>query len=328
MELKTAASCRIALLSWLIVVSFTVAWADETTIPSKKLKSIFPTAKNFAKKKTGLTPEKVASIEEEIGTALRPEDLKPTFYIAFNENKKEIGLALLVDVKGPNGVISGGVGLDMTGKVVKVEVHKHSEVSGIAVAKFLKQFSGKGIDDKFKVGEDVEPVAGQEEASQAVARLPQKTLALSYALFLKKKEKPKVEAPADQHDHSHGHGDDTDEFEDLEALMHTMHESYIVIREYFKTGENKADAVKVAKQLGEYAELIPMFVPPKNPNNEEEYAYLQKQAHDALHEFAESLEKEGTSDKTKKQWQGIIDLVNKAHLRFSVEEIELDEDLN
>ena len=322
MKYKAVAFCLIALLSVLPLA--TVTWADEKTLPSKKLASIFPKAEKFVAKNADLTPEKVASIEQEIGTKFRPEDLNPTFYVAVNEKKKPMGLVLFVDVKGPNGVINGGVGLDMNGKVVKVEVYKHKEVSGVADNEFLKQFIGKGVEDKFKVGEDVESIAGQPEASQAVALVPKKMLAMSYALFLKKKEQPKAET--DAHDHSHGRGGDADDFEDLKALMHTMHESYIVIREYFKTGENKADAVKAAKQLGEYAELIPDFEPPKNPNNTEEYAYLQKKTHDVLHEFAETLETEGISEVTKKQWQDIIDLVNQAHLRFSVEEVDLDED--
>ena len=108
MRLKIIASCRIALLGVLIAVLFTFAWAEETPLPREKLMSILPNAANFLKKKAELTPDKVASIEAEIGTALQAEDLKPTFYIAVNENNKPIGLALLVAVKGPNGVISGG----------------------------------------------------------------------------------------------------------------------------------------------------------------------------------------------------------------------------
>ena len=160
MKSKAVTSCRMAFLSVLIVVSCTAAWAEETALPREKLASIFPEAANFVERKANLTPEQAASIEAEIETKLRPEDLKPTFYIAFNENEKPVGLALLVDVKGPNGLISGGVGLDMTGKVVKVGVHKHSEAAGIADDKFLKQFIGKGIEDKFKVAEDIEPPAG------------------------------------------------------------------------------------------------------------------------------------------------------------------------
>ena len=320
MKSKAVLSCRIALLSVLIAVSATLAWAEETTLPNEKLASIFPNAKNFVPKKADLTPEKVASIEEEIGTALRPEDLKPTFYIAVDENSKPMGLALLLSVRGPNGVIAGAVGLDMTGKVVKVEVHKHSEAADIANDTFLKQFSGKGIEDKFKVGEDIDPLAGAQAASQAVALIPQKTLAISYALFLKRPAKTQEETP------------EMFEPEDLKEVMAMMKDEYDLIRAYFQNGtkseDDKEAAVQAAKQLGKHAEFIADFEPPKNPNNTEEYAYLQKQFHSAIQEFTQTLEADGISDKAQKQWQGIIELADKAHLRFSVEDIDIDEDLN
>ena len=319
MQFKAIVSRRIVLLSWLVVVPFTVAWAEAPNLPSEKLASIFPNAKNFLERKADLIPEKVVSIEKEVGTALRSEDLKPTFYIAVNENKKPIGLALFVAVKGPNGLIGGGVGLDMTGKVVKVDIHKHSEVAGVADDKFLKQFIGKGIEDKFKVGEDIEPLAGAVAASQAIALMPQKTLAISYALFLKRPAKTEEEPP------------EMIEPEDLKEVMAMMMDEYELIRAYFqmeaksRDNQNTAAAVQAAKRLGQYAEFIADFEPPKNPNNTEEYTYLQKQFRNAIQEFAQTLETEGISERSQKQWQGIIDLADKAHLRFSVEEIDLDE---
>ena len=321
MKFKTAISYQIALLSWLIVVSFTVASADEKTLPREKLASIFPDAANFVEKKAELTAEKVDSIEAEIGTTLLPEDLKPTFYIAVDENNKPIGLALFLAVKGPNDVISGGVGLDMTGKVVKVAVHKHSEAAGITDDKFLKQFIGKGIEDKFRVDEDIEPLAGEQAASQAVALMPQKTLAISYALFLKRPANAEEAAP------------EMIEPEDLKEVMAMMKDEYDLIRAYFDKGAeseetDKAAAVQAAKRLQKYTEFIDYFEPPKNPNETEEYAYFQQQFHSAINEFVQTLEAEGISEKTQKQWQQIIDVVNKVHLRFSVEEIDLDEDLN
>ena len=320
MKLKAVVSYRITLLSVLIAVSFTVAWAEDAILFSGKLPSIFPNAKNFIEKKTDLTPEKVASIEEEIGAKLRPEDLEPTFYIALNENEKPIGLALFLAVKGPNGVISGGVGLDMTGKVVKVEIHNHNEVAEVAAAEFLKQFSGKGIEDKFKVGEDIEPLAGAQAASQAVALMPKKTLAISYALFLKRPAKAEEEAP------------EMIEPEDLKEVMAMMKDEYDLIRAYFQKGaestdDDKAAAVQAAERLRKHTKLIDYFEPPKNPNETKEYTYFQQQFHSTIDEFAQTLEAEGISERTQKQWQEIIDVVNKAHLRFSVEEIDLDEDL-
>ena len=321
MKFKTAVSYPIPLLCWLIVASSTVASADEKMLPREKLASIFPNATNFVEKKADLTPEKVASIEAEIGTTLLPDDLEPTFYIAVDENKKPMGLALFLAVKGPNGVISGGVGLDMTGKVIKVVVYEHKEVTGIADDKFLNQFNGKGIEDKFKVGEDIEPLAEAQAASQAVTLIPQKTLAISYALFLKRPVKAEEEVP------------EMIEPEDLKEVMAMMKDEYDLIRAYFDKGAeseeaDKAAAVQAVKRLQKHTEFIDYFEPPKNPNETKEYAYFQQQFHDAIREFAQTLDTEGVSEKTKKQWQEIIDVVNKAHLRFSVEEIDLDEDLN
>ncbi len=319
MKLKTAIFYQIVLFSWLTVLLSTVAWAEETAIPSEQLGAIFPNASDFVEKKSDLTPEKIASIEAEIETELRPEDLKPTFYIAVDENKKPVGLALFVAVEGPGGIINGSAALDMTGKVVKVRVYKHSEAAGIADEKFLAQFSGKGIVDKFEVGEDIEPLAGEEAASQAVALIPKKMLAISYALFLKRPAEADEDVP------------ETIEPEDLKEVMAMMMDEYDLIRTYFQVEagsrdtQDKKAAVQAVKRLVRHAEFITYFEPPKNPNNTEEYGYLQKQFHDAIQAFAQALEAEGVSEKTQKQWQEIIDLVDKAHLRFSVEEIDLDE---
>ena len=317
MKPKTIASCRIVVLGVLIFVSFTVAWAEETTLPREKLIALFPNAQNFKERKADLPPEKVTSIEEDIGTKLQPDTLKPTFYIAYKDNKP-MGLALFLSVKGPNGAISGGVGLDMTGKVVKVEVHKHNEAVGIADETFLKQFSEKGVEDKFKIGEDIEPVAGEQAASQAVALMPKKTLAISYALFLKRPDPPEEDVA------------ETYEPEDLKEVMMMMKDEYDLIRAYFQSGKNsdKATAIKAAKQLEKYAKFIADFEPPKNPNDTEGYTYFQKKFDDAIREFVQHLATEGISETTQKQWQEIVELVNTTHLRFSVEEIDLDEDLN
>jgi len=312
---KGQALFLIAMWSLLPIWQADTAWADEKTIPTKTLASIFPKAKEFVAKNAALTPDKVAPIEKELGAKLAPEDLKPTFYIALNEEKKPMGLVLFVDVKGPHDAINGGVGLDMQGKVVKVEVYKHKEAAGIADEKFLKQLIGKGIEDPFQVGKDVQPIAGQEVASQAVALIPKKMLLMSYALFLKKPT-PKVEEKSPE----------LIEPYNLKELMEIMKGYYNLIRDYFQTGENKEAAVEAAERLSKYARLIGDFEPPKNPDQTDEYAYFQQKVQSALQQFAQTLKKEGVSDHTKKQWQELLDLVNKAHLRFSEEPIDLDKD--
>ena len=239
--------CLIALWGVFPFVRANATSADEEALTNKRLSSIFQNAERFEQKKMKLPANKAESIEKKIGVKLLDEDRNPTFYIAYNGKNKPIGLVRFVKVKAPNGIMSGGVGLNMSGKVVTVEVYEHKESSKIAAKKFLSQFIRKGINDKFKVGVDIKSVKGEEAASQAVALMPQKTLEMSYALFFKKKETPMPD------------GDEDHEIEDLDALMHEMHDAYVVIREYFKAGGNQADAVKAAKQLWEYAKFNRRF---------------------------------------------------------------------
>ena len=307
-------------LMFLMVSPPLISNAHETEFPGQKLAAIFPKAKKFVQKRAVLTPDKIAAIEKELGAKLGPEDMKPIFYIPINEKNKPIGLVLFVDVKGPLGVIDGAVGLNMHGKIVKVAVYDHKETDAIAGEAFLKQFIGRGIDDAFKVGEDVEAVGGHEEASNAVALLSKKTLVMSYALFLKRKPKPATEAKTPAPDTPV----EMPEVEDLKALMMLMIDDYFGVVDYFDDKGDKADAVAAAKRLAKYAKGISNFEPPKNTDQTEEYVYLQDKFSDTLLKFADALEKEGVSEETRKQWNAIVELVNQAHLRFSPEEIDLD----
>ena len=299
--------------------------AQDAEFPARRLAGIFPKAKKFVRKNAVLIPDKITSIEKEIGGKLRAVDLKPIFYIPINDANKPIGLILFVDVEGPSGVIDGAVGLNMQGKVVKVAVYDHKETDAIAGGAFLNQFIGMGIDDAFKVGEDVEPAGGHEDAANAVALLPKKTLVISYALFLKRKPEPDTEKTT-QPDipEEIPEEEEIPEVEDLKALMMLMIDDYFVVVDYFDDKVGKAEAVEAAKRLAKYAKSISNFEPPKNADQAEEYVYLQDKFSETLLQFAEALETKGVSDETRGQWDGIVELVNQAHLRFSLEEIDLD----
>ncbi len=294
--------------------------AQDAEFPGQKLAAIFPNAKKFVQRRTVLTPDQIASIEKDIAGKLRTADLKPIFYIPINDANKPIGLILFVGVESPNGIIEGAVALNMRGKVVKVEVYAHKESEAIASAEFLKQFTGMGIDDAFKVGEDVEAIESHENASNAVALMPKKTLVMSYALFLKQKPEPDTETVPDPESPV----EEMPEVEDLKALMMLMIDDYFVAVDYFDDKVGKAEAVEAAKRLAQYAKSISSFEPPKNADQTEEYVYLQDKFSDTLLKFAEALEKEGISDGTREQWNAIVELINQAHLRFSEAEIDLD----
>ena len=312
-------------LVFLMVSPPLISHAHETEFPGQKLAAIFPKAKKFVQKSAVLSPDKIAGIEKELGAKLGPEDMKPIFYLPINEKNKPMGLVLFVDVKGPLGVIDGAVGLNMQGKVVKVAVYDHKETDAIAGEAFLKQFIGMGIDDAFKVGEDVEAVGGHEETSNAVALLPKKTLVMSYALFLKRKPKPALEEKTPEPDTPAEMPEaDMPEVEDLKALMMLMIDDYFIVVDYFDDKGEKAEAIAAVKRLAKYAKAISNFEPPKNADQTEEYIYLQDKFSDTLLKFADVLEKEGVSEETRKQWDTIVELVNQAHLRFSPEDIDLD----
>ena len=318
--------CILLTLVFLMVSVTLFSNAQNTEFPAQRLAAIFPKAEKFVQKSAVLTPDKIASIEKEIGDKLRARDLKPIFYIPINDANKPIGLILFVGVEGPNGIIEGAVGLNMQGKVVKVAVYDHKKADAIAGETFLKQFIGKSIDDAFKVGEDVEAVSGHEEASNAVALLPKKTLVMSYALFLKRTPEPVPEAktPAPDTPEEMPEEEGMPEVEDLKALMMLMIDDYFIVLDYFDDKGDKSDAVAAAKRLAKYAKAISNFDPPKNADQTEEYVYLQDKFSDTLLKFADALEKEGVSEETRKQWDAIVELVNQAHLRFSLEEIDLD----
>ena len=318
---RAACTSTLLVLVFLGIAFSASVQAHETEWPGQKLASIFPKAKKFVQRSAVLTPAKMAAIEKELGVKLRAEDQKPVFYIPINEKKKPMGLVLFVDAQGPRGVIDGAVGLDMKGKVVKVAVYNHNESDAIAADKFLEQFIGMDIDNTFNIGEDVMAVKGHEAASEAIALLPKKTLAMSYALFLKRK--PKKEAQPEVGETS-GSDSETPEIKDLGELMMLMLDVYLEIAAYFDTGEDKAKAVAAAKQLVTYAKRIADFEPPENAEQTEEYATLQGEFVETLMQFAASLEKEGISDETRAQWETIEELVNQAHDRFSGKSIELE----
>ena len=314
------------ILVFLLVSAPLFSNAQDAEFPAQKLTAIFPKAKKFVRKNAVLTPEKIMSIEKEIEDKLRAMDLKPIFYIPINDANKAIGLILFVDVEGPSGVIDGAVGLNMQGKVVKVAIYDHKEIDEITGETFLQQFIGMSIDDAFKVEEDVEAAGGHEDASNAVALLPKKTLAISYALFLKQESQsaPEKTPEPDTPKEEMLEAEEMPEVEDLKALMMLMIDDYFVVVDYFDDKVDKAEAVEAAKRLAKYAKSISSFEPPKNADQTEEYVYLQDKFSDTLLKFAEGLEKEGVSEETRKQWDAIVELINQAHLRFSEEEIDLD----
>ena len=299
-----------------------IGCTSESPIPEKTPSLFFPNARNFVLKNPTLSPDNVSSVENALGTKLKPSDFAPTFHIATNSNKKPIGTVLFLEVDSPRGELQGGIGLNMRGKVVRVEIINDIELAGLFDKEFLDQFVGMGIEDAFQVGEDVKPISGQKGISESVALLPRKALLMTYTLYAKKPATIPESVDVTEESPDEGYEPET-----LIELMEMMRESYIVVREYFQSSTGREAAVRAAKQLESYIEYIDYFEPPNNPNETEEYTYFQDQVSVTLSQFVDTLSNEGASDNSRDQWKRVLDLVNKAHLRFSIDEVDLDEDL-
>jgi len=76
-------------------------------------------------------------------------------------------------VQGYAGPISLLIGMDLGGKVTGVSLLAHKETPGyteeIASPKFLRQFAGKKLGDRFQTGVDVDAIARATISSQAIA---------------------------------------------------------------------------------------------------------------------------------------------------------------
>ncbi|MDE0297328.1 MAG: hypothetical protein OXN17_01680 [Candidatus Poribacteria bacterium] len=300
-----------------------VSCTSEESISEETPSLFFPNAQNFVLKNLSLSVDEVSSIERALGAKLKSSDLSPAFHIATNSNNKPLGAVLFLKVDGQQGEIRGGVGLNMQGKVVRVEILENAGTTSTLNREFLDQFTGMGIENVFQVGTDVKPIAGHQEISQSVALLPQKALLMTYALFSKESEHiPESTGVPEEPP------DEVYEPETLIELMEMMKDEYIVVREYLRSPTDRNAAIKAAKQLEYYIAYIDYFEPPNNPNETEEYAYFQDQLSTSLARFVDILEIEGASTNSNHQWETILDLVNKAHLRFSIDDVDLDEDLD
>ncbi len=128
---------------------------------------------------------------EEFNTALKAvipeaEEFKETkrdgqsFYVA-SKGGKDIGVAIPVESKGyGSSPISMVVGVDMSGKVLNVEVLSHSETAGlgskITGEEFRKQFVGKAPDSPLVVKQDIDAVSGATISSKGATAGVKKAL--------------------------------------------------------------------------------------------------------------------------------------------------------
>ena len=132
--------------------------AHETGFPEKTLKGVFPEATGFTARKKTLTPDQIKRIETASGSKLQKNDNPLTFYVALGkttDGSGVLGTVVLVDARGPKGVLDLAVGFKRDGTVQRVLVVENKDDPGLNADSFLIQFKGKSAQSSLAVGKEV-----------------------------------------------------------------------------------------------------------------------------------------------------------------------------
>lgn len=170
------------------------ARAERLLTDEKALQQMLPGAEKTEKVSCAVTAEELAAIKKQLGGSLTDDGKQAAdpkefvFYYGIKGDKKT-GVVMFDSEPGKWGVIGFAIGMDAgTGKIVEMAVTTMSEKRGrpIALKSFLKQFFGKDRTAAFKVGTDVNAVAGATISTKAAAFAARKATVLYNALLMKK----------------------------------------------------------------------------------------------------------------------------------------------
>ena len=133
-------------------------WAHEAGFPEKTLKSVFPTATGFTPRKKTLTADQVKKIELASGGKLAKNDNPLTVYAALGkpaDGSGVLGTVVLVDARGPKGVMDLAIGVKRDGAIERVVVTENNDDKGLSAAGFLDQLKGKTAASPLALGKDI-----------------------------------------------------------------------------------------------------------------------------------------------------------------------------
>jgi Na+-translocating ferredoxin:NAD+ oxidoreductase RnfG subunit/Pyruvate/2-oxoacid:ferredoxin oxidoreductase delta subunit len=133
----------------------------------KAVTVIFPESQGFIKE-TGKTPHykiyrtSSQTAHDIIGIAFVTTDLSP-------------------EIRGYAGPIKMLVGMNTSGAILKTHVISHSETPSyvLELDEFIKQFSGRGIRDSFRLGKDIDGITRATITSEAISRSVEKGLKIT-----------------------------------------------------------------------------------------------------------------------------------------------------
>ncbi len=140
------------------------------------VKAVFPDAQSFSTQHKDVPADKIASIEKDTGSKVPDKDHHS--YLAFSTTggaRKQIGAATIVKVEGKDAII---VYDSKDGSPVIKEIRADG-----TPAEFLKQFAGKGHDDRLLFGADIKASGANEASAKAITEAVRVDVLTMQALY-------------------------------------------------------------------------------------------------------------------------------------------------
>ena len=157
----------IYLVLWLAFA--VIASAHGTGTPEATLKKVFPDSTGFTPRKKTFSAAQVKRIEELSGGKLHANDNPFSFYIATGKSADGsgvLGIVVLVDAKGPKGLIDMAIGFKRDGSITKIVVVDNKDDAALSSNPFLDQLAGKNSISPLTVGKDIK-FTGDSKAAES-----------------------------------------------------------------------------------------------------------------------------------------------------------------
>jgi Na+-translocating ferredoxin:NAD+ oxidoreductase RnfG subunit len=141
--------------------------ATDYTTPQALLSAQFHASERVTFHKFHLDPPQRAQAEARLGRALPKTDY--TFFVALSHGQPD-GYALFDDQLGQHEPISFATFFDTAGQVTRVEVVAYREPfgDGVRAERFRKQFVGRSAKSQFRLGTEIDAIAGATISSRSL----------------------------------------------------------------------------------------------------------------------------------------------------------------
>ena len=143
--------------------------AHETGFPEQILRNVFPRAKGFAVRKRVLSADQLAQVEKQSGSKVQMNDNPLFYYVALGKSADGsgvLGAVVIVDARGPKGLLDLAVGIRRDGTVERIVVIENQDEPGLAADTFLAQVEGNDAQSLQTLGKNLE-FSGNPESAQA-----------------------------------------------------------------------------------------------------------------------------------------------------------------